>query len=465
MPEDSRIAEKAFQLTGLEFETPDVYAPNPSLVNGRFDFKPDHGGGVSQPADPGQPCGCPLPDNVRKPSGCVTVFDNMLNQWDAVREVKVLVARAQFFAWAFHRTAVTSGKGCWEINHKYHKKINVWVKYESPTCNVKVMETAVGIWGYTWPYQPYIGQYGGPNFNNIGIGFNWTNSIDSKTFRNWAAATANNSVFEFQNYSAANGLPSPPGNLKILITPWGNENKGSAPMLEKLGITSEVWSTTTAKILGGVFGIFGPVPPYLLFFPFGAVLTIAAPDIVMNINDANDVNADDFRALFYHELAHAQHAMQVGPIYWSNNIGYVADHGGYGQANFLGAGSCAIIEMWGLYNGSWAAHLRYGVSHSSPGDPNVNTWGGRLERGTFSDGYIPDGWLLDLQDNNAINPVGITENSTVTDEVSGFTKAQIFATMTNDMFSPHQQRLMLQGTLPSGVTTSAYIALAASYGL
>jgi len=127
--------------TGLAFT--DVYAPNPSLVNGRFDFTPDHGGGVVQSADSGQPCGCPLPDNVRKPSGCVTVFDNMLpqpNQWDPVREVKVLVSRTQFFGWAFHRTAVTSGKGCWEINHNYRKKINIWVKYESPTCNVKVMQ-------------------------------------------------------------------------------------------------------------------------------------------------------------------------------------------------------------------------------------------------------------------------------------------------------------------------------------
>ena len=75
------------------------------VLNVRFDFKPDHDGGVIQATTPGQPCGCPLPDNVRKPSGCVTVFDNVLpnNHWDAVREVKVLVSRTQFFGWAFHQ--------------------------------------------------------------------------------------------------------------------------------------------------------------------------------------------------------------------------------------------------------------------------------------------------------------------------------------------------------------------------
>lgn len=471
VPEDSRIAEKAFQLKGLEYETPDVYAPNPSLVNNRFDFKPDHNGGVIQATTPGQPCGCPLPDNVRKPSGCVTVFDNVLpdNHWDPVREVKVLVSRTQFFGWAFHRTAVTSGKGCWEIDHKYKKKINIWVKYESPTCNVKVMETAVGIWGYTWPYQPYIGQYGGPNFNNIGIAFNWTNSIDSKTFRNWAAATANNSVFEFQNYSAANGLPNPPGNLKILITPWGDENKGAAPMLEKLGISSGTWNTSVHSVLLGVFGVFGALPPYLVAFPLGALVTVAAPDIVMNINDNTEVNADDFRELFYHELAHAQHSIMVGSIYWNENIEYVAMNGGYGNGNAPGAGKCSVIESWGWHNGRIAVHNRYGGTNSNVGTPATNTWRAVLEENyawsLSSTGlaHIPWGWQWDVQDNNATNLPDEKESTLVNpsttinnDAVFGITEAQIFSTMTSSMQSIPQMKVALIPFLPGTVSTAQF---------
>ncbi len=347
-----------------------------------------------------------------------------------------------------------------------HKRFTFRVKYESPTCNVKVMETAVGIWGYTWPYQPYIGQYGGPNFNNIGIGFNWTNSIDSKTFRNWAAATANNSVFEFQNYASANGLPNPPGNLKILITPWGDGNTGATPMLEKLGITGEAWSQTTTSIWGGVFGIFSAVPLYMLAFPFGAAITIAAPDVVLNINNGANIDADDFRNILYHELAHTQHAMQAGPTYWSNNIGYIAEHLGYGQASFLGSGSCAIIEMWGFQNGLWATHLRYGLNHSNGGfNPAFNTWEARLESGVFVDGFIPFGWQHDIQDNNSTNPTGVIEVSGLPDGFSGITKAQIFSTMTSSMFSPTQQKNALIPLIPPTVPIGPYNTLANYYGL
>ena len=409
------------------------------------------------------------------------MFDNVLpnNHWDAVREVKVLVSRTQFFGWAFHRTAVTSVKGCWEINHKYRKKINIWVKYESPTCNVKVMETAVGIWGYTWPYQPYIGQYGGPNFNNIGIGFNWTNNIDSKTFRNWAAATANNSVFEFQNYAAANGLPNPPGNLKILITPWGNETTGATPMLDKSFISSAIAAATGTELLP-YLGVLTPVVGGLVVvaaLPLSLWLTIAAPDVVLNLADPTEVNADDVRELAYHKLAHAQHFTQAGAWYWNEQAIYVITHFGYGNGTANGAGRCSVIESWGWQNGRIAAHGRYGVNNSNVGNTSVNTWRRRLE-GDFAwsltpagVAFIPWGWQWDIQDNNATNPRNERESALVNpdttvnnDAVFGITRAQIFSTMTSSMESMPQMKGALIPFLPGTVTTAQYNTLSGTYG-
>ena len=388
-----------------------------------------------------------------------------------MREVKVLVSRTQFFGWAFHRTAVTSGKGCWEINHKHRKNIHIWVKYESPTCNVKVMETAVGIWGYTWPYQPYIGQYGGPNFNNIGIGFNWTNSIDSKTFRNWAAATANNSVFEFQNYAAANGLPNPPGNLKILITPWGQDNTGATPMLDKSFLSSYILGASTTAIFAGGLGATGPVG-VVGGISLSLWLTIAAPDIVLNLNESNNVNADDFRELAYHELAHSQHFTQVNNQYWLDNIEYTISEFGYGDGTHFGGGRCSVIESWGWHIGRIAAHGRYGISNSNIGDPAFNTWRRRLE-GDFAWtlsptglAHIPWGWEWDIQDNNATNPSNEAESGLVGvgDAVSGITEAQIFSTMTSSMQSMPQMKAALLPLLPPTVTTAQYNTLSGAYG-
>ena len=465
VPEDSRIAEKAFQLTGNAFDTPDAYEANPSLVNNRFNFTPDHGGGVAQPADPGVPCQCPLPDNVRKPSGCVTVFDNMLDRWEAVRGVEVRTAKVRLFSYAFYRTAVTSVKGCWEINHKYHGSIHVWVKFDSPNCDIKVMDGPGDLWGYTWAYGSYMGKFGGPNFNNINVAFNWTNAINTKGFRDWAAATTNNTVYDFQNYAVGNGLPNSPGNLKILITPWGNENSGAAPMLDKSYLSSAILASNTLELVFGVFGVLNATAAV----PVAALtvwITVAAPDVVLNLNEPGNVNADDVREILYHELAHAQHFAQAGTQYWHANIEYIISHLGYGDGTAPGAGRCSVIEMWGWQNGPRATHGRYGLSHSNGGlDPAFTTWEADIEDDTFVWGFMPIGWQHDLLDNNATNPTGVEETDGLPDAVTGFTQAQIFATMNSNLTSPNQQRLSLQSVLPPGATLPNYLALANAYGL
>ena len=469
VPEDSRIAEEAFRITGNEYETPDEYEPDPQMVNGKFQFTLDHSsppGGES--GERGGPCWCLTPDNMRKPSGCVQVFDNMLNQWDGVREVKVIVSKSRLFGIIFHRSDYTDEAGCWYINHKYKGKIHVWVKWESATCNIKTMKSNVDLWNYTFPRRAYIGKYNGPNFNNIAIQFNWTSSINSKTFRNWVASTANNAIYEFQNYAINNSLPHPPGDLKVLITPWGSGNTGAAPMLDKFSIWSQALFVLSAnQILKGVFMVAAPVGT-VLSLSLSTWLVAAAPDIVLNWNDGGNANSDDIRETMYHELAHAQHFGQVGQGYWLDEILFTVANLGYGDGSAPGSGRAEVVEMWGWQNGRWAAHLRYGLSHSNPGAPATNTWQGRLERGTFASSYIAFGWQYDIQDNNALTPnldEGEISGVTVPDAVSGYTQAQIFATMTPSMLSANQQRLVLQPTLPPGTTLAAYIALATAYGL
>ncbi len=467
VPEDSQIAEAAFALVNSEYETPDEYEANPPLVNGRFEFIPDHNsapGGESSSL--GNECPCVLPDHTRKPSGCVKVYDNMLARWDPVRVVKVIVSKSRFFGIVFHRSDYTDEGGCWLINHKYKGKIHVWVKFESATCNIKTMKSPVDLWGYTFPRRAYMGKYGGPNFNDIAIEFVWTNSIGSNGFRNWAAATANNSIYDFQSYCSNNALPWPPGDLKVLITPWGaSGNTGSAPMLDKFSFISQLILTASSSALfASLFEIFS-LPP--LGLVIGAWIAVAAPDIALNFNDPSNVNSDDFREIMYHELAHAQHFTQAGQDYWLDEILFTIEHLGYGNASDPGAGRAAIIEMWGFQNGIWAAHLRYGLSHSNsgiPGGPAFNTWEARIERDQFAF-YFPYSWQHDLQDNNSNNPTGVVENSLVTDAVTGYTQAQIFSTMTSNMLSPAQQKDALLPLLLPGIPSSAYSTLASNYGL
>jgi len=197
VPEDCAIAQEAFSLTGNDYDIPEEFEPAPAIVNGRFEYFPEHEGhGGSENPGPGtgSDCNCPIPDNVRKPSGCVQVFDNMLNGWEGVINVDVITSKSQIFGFLFHRKTETDQNGCWKINHKYKGKIHVWVRWENSTWDIKTMDGNFDLWDYTFSRREHIGFFWGPNFNNIPINFNFTNAINTKGFRNWVASTANNAV-------------------------------------------------------------------------------------------------------------------------------------------------------------------------------------------------------------------------------------------------------------------------------
>jgi len=481
VPEDCKLAKKAFALSQNEYEEPEKYVPDPEIKNGIVEYelpidKKVEPGGTLEVPGPGPlllnptPCECPLPDNVRKPSGCVTVQDNNLGIYDPVREVRVIVSRTQLFGFIFHRSGYTNEKGCWQINHNYSGKIHVWVKFESATCNIKTMSTLLDLWDYTFPRKAYIEKFGGPNFNNIGIQFDWTSTIDTRKFRNWVASTINNSIYETQRYNTFNGLPNPPGNMKVLVTLWGQGNTGAAPMLDKAPVNSYILGSPGIGILAGVFGV-------RTFFSSGLVpiiatwLTVAAPDIVFNLNNTADVNADDIREISYHELAHSIHFEKAGNGYWLDEIVFTIIHLGYGDGNDPGSGRVEVVESWGFQTGMSMADLRYGPLHSNI--PDQGSWLRRLEFERFAENFIPFGWQHDLLDDNTMNPGGVVEPTAptppfapiITDNIAGFTRLEIFNTMNSNMLSTEQQKVALQPLLaPKGLTLPAYDALSAGYG-
>lgn len=346
------------------------------------------------------------------------------------------------------------------------------------------MKNALDIGGYSFPFRPYIKKHGGPNFNNIPISFDWTDALGTVDYRKWYAATANNSVYEFQAYAAANGLPNPPGNLIILLTHLGDgNNSGTAPMLDKgLSLNTLVLSyvaaaaatagaTTASHALAiATHGwVTAPSAPYITP-PLATWLLITAPDIVVNISDSDNNNADDVREELYHELAHTIHFVQAGENYWGDNINFIidnviaGDNPPYGTDSLsVGGGRCNVIEMWGLQNGYWACHLRYGLKHSNGGnDPTKTTWQAFMEKRKTKYLYLTYGWQYDLRD---INSVDIEEASDVNDKVSGYTQAQIFSTMNQNLLSGNQQAGVLKMILPVGNTSERFDTLAANYGL
>ncbi len=477
VPEDCAIAQEAFLLTGNDYQAPEQFEPAPSLVGGKFQFlldngNPSDGGGSGTSGGPeGSDCNCPIPDHQRKPSGCVQVFDNMLSGWEGVIHVDVITSKSQIFGAIFQRKTETDNNGCWMINHKYNGKIHVWVRWENSTCDIKTMEGNADLWGYSFSRRAHIGSFWGPNYNNLPIKFNFTNAINSFDFRNWVASSVNNAVFEYGGFVASQGISgSLPGDLQILTTPWGSDNTGAAPMLDKLGFIQQIILFGSANaLLRGVFNVVGLVFPVQI----AEWLEVFAPDISLNLNDSGEVNSDDIRELIYHELSHAMHFNKVGSNYWLANIAYTVLHLGYGDGTAAGAGRCSVIESWGFMVGIISTHLRYGSNNSNTGNPLTNTWRRRLERdfawivppgGTP---HIPFAWEWDIQDDNLTNPGNEEENATVSavgDRVLNITNAQIFSTMTSSMQSIPQMKTALVPFLPPSVSLSTYNILCSAYG-
>jgi hypothetical protein len=471
VPEDCALAREAFKISGNEYDTPDELVSDPIIINNKFDYqiKRETEGGEGDGTT--TECNCPLPDHIRKPSGCVQVFDNQLSLWEGVINVQVHTAKTQVFGSVFHRTAETDANGCWMINHRYSGKIHVWVKWVNKACDVKTMDGNLDLWGYTFPRRAYIGKFWGPNFNDISIKFDHTSDIGSWAFRNWVASTINNSVFEFRKFITDQSIEgSLPNNLKILTTPWGDQNDAAAPMLDKLGPFQQLLiGVSSYAILRSVCNVYYAAPYGIVLPQIAAWMQVVGPDINFNLNNSNQVNSDDIRETAYHELAHALHFNKVGSSYWLKNMAYVILHRGYGDGTDPNAGRCSVIETWGFQVGILSAHLRYGNDNSNGGDPSFNTWRRRLElsygwAGTF----IPFGWQWDIQDNNATNPPNETENGTVItsggDAVSGFTNAQIFATMNSNMTSIPQMKTALLPFLPPTIPVASYNALCSAYG-
>lgn len=476
VPEDCPIAIEALQITNNEYEIPDEYEPNPVLVNGKFDFDPKNGNN-GEPEDPGNPnypadgCGCPLPNHIRKPSGCVSVYDNMLNNWQGAIKLEVQVSKNRPLGIIFHKSDWTDQSGCWEINKKYHGKIHVWVKFKNELCRIKKMKNDVDLWNYTFPRRAYIGRFSGPNFNNIEIPFNWTNQTGTWAFRNWVSATANNAVFEYNAFCGKNQINYTPGGIVILISTWGTQNSGATPMLDKISFWNFIFNYSPLAIGLGVFKIVGIIPPPVLGV-IAAWLYVAAPDIVLNVNNGNEVNADDIRELVYHELSHASHYDKVGDSYWLDVIDYTLQNVGgpsspYGDGTAPGAGRCAVVESWGYAVGTILVEQRYGLNHSN-GFPNTQTrWIRGLERNEHVGiwPHIKAPWHFDLYDNNPLNPPFVPEAPGLDDKVSGYTLGNIFSTMTSNTTSLQHEKNILQTIIPPGVNQTQYQTLASFYGL
>ena len=409
-----------------------------------------------EPNDPGgtiqNACGCSIQGNRRFPSGCIRVEDTELstsgnpNTFLPVRQVKVIAKDT----WFTEDETWTSQSGCWEIARAYRGNAWVWIKFKNDKFRIRGAEKEwKGIWQWITTKKSYIGKFEGPDFSNIQVNLNMWSVQGYETHMLWGAATVNNALLEFHTYAGQDGILAPPDGLDIYIGRnhrYGYTLMGSQHYLSEAAFVLFMNSAWFIGPWGFLVGAIGYA---------GTALYISEVYIGINFH-----NSDQLKSLAYHELAHASHCRKVGGrTYWDRLVEAEILAGGHGDENSSDAGLIALCESWAEYIGG---HVYVDRTYGEVNSIFEPTWEDRLEKTwNESTNHIPVGLYHDLVD-DGIEPLSCNQRGSgctnVTDQVIGFSNAQMYSCLIPTTFTVEQfQSLLINNYLSSTGNTADHV--------
>lgn len=341
----------------------------------------DDGGDVPEIND----CGCPVPWSNNKPAGCVQVDKD--GGEVPVKDATVIVKDN----WFFSKKRSTTEEGCWLVDEAFSGTMWMWIKFANENVKAKNLANSLGI----KTLRDYIGKFTGSALNNISVFYSSgeTNNL-SVARMYWAASHTLNTVYEYRELAAAEGMPLPKQGLNWIDMP-GNGGAG-APMLQ--GVVFNSWISVLAA--------FAMPGPYIFSVPF-------LPDIVNQYGEAESAFSNN--GVAFHELGHASHYEKVGESYWLSYRQHIIANNGYGSFGDFAPnshiGHCALGEAVAGYVGA--------------------SFGGTVEgseNGEWEENFIPEGLLHDLEDDSPGDTVTDPNFPTISgpDNISGFSTNMFF---------------------------------------
>jgi len=422
------------------FVPPCGYYPYPDCEGG--------GGGDDPPPTPPLPPGIYVEDQ----RACGTTNTNTIVP---VRQVRV-VCKRWFKIWKGYTTDL----GRFTVTKTFRNNVKVIVKTKNNLAKVSKIR-GIRLWQMYFPVKRRIGVFAGNQLATLRFVFTKPANANASNAElpYWAAATTHNSVVEFWQYSAENSLPTPPNNLKIILTNWNvAAGSGSTVMFNKCH------DNTVSQYLINFFIANSNIIP----FSMGTMIAVLKNNVDMTISYL-PLNADyncrltsaSLKETVYHELGHAQHYNQAGCDFWTTlraaEIAELVNSGGndpYGNGTDANrAPIIATAEMWGNHCGYVYSNRQYGnggsaaavfiarmqsIEYSNASIPNLNAYLAAIENhnpNNTGDVYrwIPQGLPYDLMDNR--NELIVNGFPNINDNVAGYTIPQIFNALQPDVRS------------------------------
>ena len=268
----------------------------------------------------------------------------------------------------------------------------------------------------------------------------------------WCAAITQNGILEHREMLLAENVGVPPLDLNIMLSSSKGSGNGNTYMINKMMKTSPVVQSSAVLITSSV-ALLSPVGAGLSLLA-EEVFKVRAPDIKFGYGgSASFLTTDRYCELVYHELSHAAHYASVGNKWWMK-LGIAENdnpgEGSYGKCCTVYAPCIALAEGWAYYMGHYLADKKWGnksTSFPEQGDllqmKNVVTFNPTANLSShiiFLEAYqphkkddpnawIPKGLMFDLVDGNT----ELFRQSGITDDVSGFTNAQLYKALQEDV--------------------------------
>lgn len=413
----------------------------------------------------------PQPAPARQPSGTVRVFDNNLNISVPVRNVRVIAKRFL----KIERT-YTNAQGQYFITKEFNKA-NIYIRTKNDQASIRSLRRA-RLWQMLFPAEVHFGKFKG-SLNNLNHVILFNQDALSEGARNWAAASAHNNVQEYYEFAAQQGIGTPPGKIKVLITNWRVQGpRGAAPMFAKRFVDNLPESFLTQYL---IYAVPGGLGHYINILKKEIDITLGY-NMFRRFNADQTATSDEVGEVMFHELTHAAHYNKVGNSWWNDFVNAelnqmaLSNNPPYGNGN-AGATSeiIALGESWAYHMGHFISDLKY-TNRSSPvlgqgfeyqngpilqggwtvANTGLNAHINLLEdfntdRTFDPDRWIPQGLYYDLLDNRN-DRFQTPFRVNIDDQVTNYTNAQFFNALDNDVRSlrVYQARLLAESNNNQG---------------
>lgn len=278
-----------------------------------------------------------------------------------------------------------------------------------------------------------------------------------------------NSLHEYRTVASQRQINNPE---KLLIwAVWANERMAaSAPMFGHVsGRAADLFESVGILLLGPLRGSFSAIITRYLEAFLPDVIFTAQSEEIPGIDNSLTAHVKGFA---YHEFAHTSHYFKVGPIYWSQFIGYTVGSSLAGNVYGSNINSqpgrfCALPEAWAQYM-AYQVGMQYyptqqfrivdpllpwvrnPITNDLQMDEPLRTLVEHAEMNEmFYRTFIPCGLFYDLMDVDT----NIIRDERNYDRISGYTTKQIFDLMESNVQSMQEYKIRFERTYGSNADT------------